>query len=258
MSVNEAVIFDIWSTFAYFRKPYTTTTALTFNFIPRSAIEGLIAAILGIDRRDRFNKLSNSRIGLTILSEIIKIPFSTMHTHSDFWEAMRNYINFKPIIKKNFHAIVNLELLVNPKYRIYFSHCEPHYNELLEEKLKDHQTVYTPYLGTSTMIANFQYVDTVRYYNNKISRESIEISSIIPYKNNKIPNIVIEKDKIYAIEQNIPSKINEQRDLISSYSALYGPKGEKITVKDKDIEIQSFVFTKSYNKRKENFVFIPS
>jgi CRISPR-associated protein Cas5h len=258
MSTNEAVIFDIWSTFAYFRKPYTTKTALTFNLIPRSAIEGLIAAILGIDRRDRFNKLSNSKIGVTILSEIRKIPFSTMHTHSDFWETMRNYINFKPIIKKVFHTIINLELLVNPKYRIYFSHCEHHYNELLEEKLKDHQTVYTPYLGTSTMIANFQYVDTIRYYNNKIIQEGIEISSIIPYKNNKIPNIVIEKDKIYAIEQNIPSKINEERDLISSYSALYSPKGETIKVKDKDIEIQSFVFNKDNNKRKENFVFIPS
>ena len=61
-SKPEVTVFDVWAPFAYFRKPFTTTSALTFNFIPRSAIEGLIGAILGIRRKDIFGALANAEI----------------------------------------------------------------------------------------------------------------------------------------------------------------------------------------------------
>jgi CRISPR-associated Cas5-like protein len=63
-SKSEVIVFDVWAPFAYFRKPFTTTSALSFNFIPRSAIEGLIGAILGIRRSDLYVVLANSKIGL--------------------------------------------------------------------------------------------------------------------------------------------------------------------------------------------------
>ena len=66
-SVGKVIVFDIWAPYAYFRKPYTTTTALTFNFIPRSAIEGIIGAILGISYDDIFSKLAGSKIGIGII-----------------------------------------------------------------------------------------------------------------------------------------------------------------------------------------------
>lgn len=244
MVSNQVIVFDIWSNYAYFRKPYTTTTALTYSFIPRSTIEGLVCAILGIDRYDIYNKLIDSKIGLRILSEVKKIPFSTIHTHSDFWITMG----------KDFRTRINLELLVNPKYRIYFS--DNKYNSELETKLKNHQTVYTPYLGTSTMIANFEYINTFYLYTHKSNVKFIEISSIVPYIN-KIPTLMIEKDRIYAIEQNIPAKINKDRDLISSYSAIYNPTNGKIKVKD--IEYQSINYTNIVKEDSvDNFVFIPS
>ena len=255
MTSNEVIVFDIWSHYAYFRKPYTTTTALTYSFIPRSTIEGLVDAILGIDRYDIYNELINSKIGLGILSEVKKIPFSTIHTHSDFWIIMGKYVMDTTINMKNdFRTRINLELLVNPKYRIYFS--DNKYNSNLEKKLKNHQTVYTPYLGTSTMIANFEYINTFQFCTHKNNQEFIEISSIIPYMN-KVPTLMIEKDKIYAIEQNIPAKINKDRDLISSYSAIYNPTNRKIKVKD--IEYQSINYTNIVKEDSvDNFVFIPS
>lgn len=257
MTFNKVIIFDIWSNYAYFRKPYTTTTALTYSFIPRSTIEGLVGAILGIDRYDIYNELIDSKIGLRILSDVKKIPFSTIHTHSDFWSIMGKHVMDKIInMKQDFptRTRINLELLVNPKYRIYFS--DKKYNLELETKLKNHQTVYTPYLGTSTMIANFEYIKTFDFYTHKNNQEFIEISSIVPYIN-KVPTLIIEKDKIYAIEQNIPAKINEDRDLISSYSAVYNPTNGKIKVKD--IEYQSINYTNIVKEDSvDNFVFIPS
>ena len=250
-SLNQVVVvFDIWSSFGYFRRPYTTTTALTFNFIPRSAIEGLVGAILGIQVKDLPSKMINSKIGLGILTEIRKIPFSTMHIHSDFWEQMHDYIQSRETTKKkNYYARVNMELLVNPKYRIYFSNSK--LSEELAGTISKHETVFTPYLGTSSMIANFEYVGTFEY---DVKLKSVsELESIVPYSKNKVlPDIVIEKDKLYAIEQNMPGRLDENRELLSSYSVIYNPSGQ--TIKIRNAEVNVF----HHNGEEKNFVFLPS
>jgi len=248
-SVGKVIVFDIWAPYAYFRKPYTTTTALTFNFIPRSAIEGIIGAILGISYDDIFSKLAGSKIGIGIISEIHKIPFSTIHTHSDFWQTIGEYIESRHTNKKkDFRTRVNLELLVSPKYRIYFSQ-ENGCQEKLKCMLKQHHTVFTPYLGTSTMIANFNYIDTFDYI--FLKKDVADVCSIIPFSD-KIPNMIIEKDKFYAIEQNIPGRLNHNRELLFSYSAVYSPKGQSIKIRN--FEVSSFV----YNGKEHDFVFVPS
>ena len=250
MPSGKVVVFDIWSSYGYFRRPYTTTTSLTFNFVPRSAVEGIIGAILGISNKDLASKLLESKIGVGILNAVRKIPFSTMHTHSDFWRQMRAYLEAKPVTKKSdpYHARVNMELLVNPKDRIYFD--DPELSDGLADMLAGHQTVFTPYLGTSTMIANFAYVDVFDY--DATRKEVAEISSIVPYSD-RMPNVVIEKDKVYAIEQNVPGRLNEKRELLSSYSAIYSPDGQT-TIKVRDIEVNTF----NHGGVGHSFVFLPA
>jgi len=249
MPSDKVVVFDIWSSYGYFRRPYTTTTSLTFNFPPRSAVEGIIGAILGLPSRDLSSKLAESKIGIGILNVVHKIPFSTMHTHSDFWREMRAYLDAKPITKKKtYHTRINMELLVDPKYRIYFD--DPTLSNELTSMLKNHHTVFTPYLGTSSMIANFNYVGSFDYVQQK--KNVVEISSVVPYSG-RMPNILIEKDKIYAVEQNMPGRLNEERELMSSYSAIYGPNGQA-TIKVRDMEVNTF----HYDGVEHNFVFLPA
>jgi CRISPR-associated protein Cas5h len=50
--MQKVLVFDIGSSFGYFRKAFTTTNSLTHALIPRSAVEGLIAAIIGLSRTD--------------------------------------------------------------------------------------------------------------------------------------------------------------------------------------------------------------
>lgn len=251
---GQVVVFDIWSNFAYFRRPYTTTNALTYNFIPRSSIEGLIGAILGIPITEVSDKVSNSKIGLGILNPIKKIPFSTIHTHTDFWFEMQAYLEGKSVKKKDFRARVSLELLVEPKYRVYFS--DPNLGKELEEMLKKHETIFTPYLGTSTMLADFTYIGTFDY--NVAKRATSELSSIIPYRSSiipyrdRFPDIAVEKQMLYAVEQDIPGRISKDRDLLSTYYAVYSPEGKKIKVRNTEVN----AYTDSSGE--QNFVFIPA
>lgn len=242
---EQVVVFDIWSNFAYFRRPYTTTNALTYNFMPRSSIEGLIGAILGIQITEVSDKLSNSKIGLGILNPIKKIPFSTIHTHTDFWFEMQAYLEGKTVTKRDFRARVSLELLVEPKYRVYFS--DPNLGKELEGTLKKHETIFTPYLGTSTMLADFIYVGTFDY--NVTKRETSELSSIIPYRD-RFPDIAVEKQMLYAAEQDIPGRISKDRDLLSTYCAVYSPEGKKIKVRNAEVNAYAD------SSGEQNFVFI--
>lgn len=246
MSSKQVVVFDVWSKYAYFRRPYTTTTALTFNIVPRTAIEGLIGSILGFKSEEVYSKLLHSEIGIGLLNEVKKIPFSTTHIHSDFWSEMNSYLEGTKIQKKIFHTRVNLELLVEPKYRIFF--YDENLSNDLSTFLRNHKTIFTPYLGTSSMIANFSYIGNFEY--DSARKKNVDVFSIIPYKE-QLPSIVIEKDKQYAIEQNIPGKINENRDLLSSYSVVYSPTATKIKIKD--ISVNTFENV----GEKTDFVFLP-
>ncbi len=52
MLLNKCLVFDVWARFGYFRRHYSTTTATTHPIIPRSAIEGLIASIVGLQNHE--------------------------------------------------------------------------------------------------------------------------------------------------------------------------------------------------------------
>ncbi|MGB4656082.1 MAG: CRISPR-associated protein Cas5, partial [Bacillota bacterium] len=45
---SEVTVFEASGPIAMFRKPYTTTSSVSFAFPPPTAIAGMIAAIIGI------------------------------------------------------------------------------------------------------------------------------------------------------------------------------------------------------------------
>lgn len=253
---HKVIVFDIWASFAYFRKSFTTTTAITFPFIPRSSLEGLIGAIMGFSSEEYPEKLKNAKIGLGIVNEVRKIPFSMMHTHVDFWSEFQRYLEKGSRAQSaknrntNFHARVKIELLHEPHFRIYFS--DDTLSDYLEQKLRNHQTVFTPYLGSSSMIANFEYLGSYDYAQEN-AKNPVLVSTIVPFFD-KMPRIVVEKGLYYAIEQNIPIHLTNDRNLNGVFSAVYNPDGRRIKVQN--IEIQKL--TRENSEDDLHIVFIPT
>ena len=244
--------FDVWSSFAYFRKGFTTTTALTYPFITRSSIEGLVGAIIGLESDEYSSKLHDSKIALTILNPVKKFPFSTMHTHVDAWKDFSRYLKTGTmhIAPEKFRARVKIELLEEPKFRIYFSH-EPNVYDLLKQKLLNHETAFTPYLGTSSMLANFEYIDEYDYTLTS-GNEAVAVSTIVPFFTKTPPKFHLENGKTYAFEQNIPIHITADREVKGYYDAAYSPSGSNIKVSQ--LETQT-IETKS---GREYIAFIPT
>ena len=226
--------------------------------MPRSAVEGLIAAIVGLGSKDFPEKLASSKIAVGILNKIRKLPMSVTYTHSDYWDCyIAAYIKrgvlppFVPTAPTR--APRRIQLLCEPKYRIYFSCEDESFMRILTVNLAEKKTVFTPYLGTSSMLANFQLTSADAEYQNVGIPEDkpVSVLSIVPFKE-KMPKVFISEGSKYAIEQNIPIHITAEREPAGFYSAIYSPDGKEILVSG--ISLQRV----KVNGREHYVLFIPT
>jgi len=232
--MSKLLVFDISSTFGYFRKSFTTTSALTHAVIPRSAIEGLVGAIIGLSSNRYPETLGSGNIAVEIRSPVRKLHMKYMHTNPDWWQNISLYFQNKTSSKTiQFAVPAAVELLVEPKYRIYID-CQEITFEL-STMLKNNKAYYTPYLGSSSMICSTKYVGEFDYDRISSSRKDyLPVYSIIPFSD-RIPRIKLEKESRFAIEEGLPIHIDNQRSPHGTYKVVYSPEPGSIQVIDKDI-----------------------
>jgi CRISPR-associated protein Cas5h len=240
------LVFEISSTFGYFRKSFTTTSALTHAVIPRSAIEGLIGAILGFSSDKYPETLGSSNIAVEIRSPVRKLHMKYMHTNHDWWQNISLYFQNKTSSKTiQFAVPAAVEFLVEPKYRIYFE-CQEITNEL-SNTLKNKKTYYTPYLGSSSMICSTNYVGEFDFDRISSGKEYLPICSIIPFSD-RIPRMKLEKETRFAIEEGLPIHIDNNRALHGTYKVVYSPEPGIMQIIDNDIIELHWDQTPSYVK----------
>jgi len=164
------VSFDLEGDFAAFRDPSVTTNQ-TVTVIPsKSALIGLLGALLGVKRSNTFdtlytedylNLLKKTAIGIQVRSEVAKYTFFT--NHRSLKEAKT-----KPY---------KTELLVNPKYTIYVKSTDE-INHALLNRLKDNSFGFSPILGHAYCPAR---IPTYRelYGVNEADPEGLILSTVI-------------------------------------------------------------------------------
>ena len=154
MNISKILSFDVWGEYACFRRPYSTTSPLTFPFPTRTAISGFVSAILGLARDSYYDDFSseNCKIGINLLSPIRKtyIGQNLIDTKKGLylWD-----------ITENQRTQILFEVLKDVKFRLYLWLKNTTLLNLLENHLNNHTSVYTPYLGLANMLANFQFID---------------------------------------------------------------------------------------------------
>jgi CRISPR-associated protein Cas5h len=216
---ERVIVFDVWGDYAHFRKTYSTSSPLTYSFPPRTALSGLIGAIAGLDKTEYFRQFfrDGAKIGCKILTPIKKVRMG------------ENLIDTKSAVKM--HLIKNrtqirFEFVKDPKYRIYFSHSDEQFYKKLKDMLSGHQSVYTPCLGLSQLICNFQFVGE---FGLKKSGEDIQIiDSVVPGKCIHEPEF--EEGKEYFSEV-MPCEMGEAREVTDYCEILFERNGKGIKAK---------------------------
>jgi len=135
----EVVSFEIEGDFAAFPDPSVTSNKTTYTIPSKSAVIGLIGAMIGVRRPNTFDMLycdgmlelfKSTRIGVKVLWEPKKVSFYT------------NHVSLKESKTKPF----KVELLSSPKYLIYVKSTHD-VIERLSDALESHEFVYSPTLG---------------------------------------------------------------------------------------------------------------
>jgi CRISPR-associated protein Cas5h len=226
--IDKVLVFDIWGDYAHFRRGYTTTSPLTYPFPPRTTLSGFVGAILGLPRDSyyEFFKKDNSAFALQILTPIkkIRITLNLIDTKHGFtpWEiqskgqAPRTQILF--------------EFIKNPKYRMYIWLKNNKMFTDLVESIKYHKAKYTPYLGISECIANFEIYGSGIFGIKKQSvntKEDVEIHSIV--NREEVKKIKLEEGKIYG-SIKVPGFMDKDRRVLKFIGFYYEENGNSLTI----------------------------
>jgi len=228
--MDKILVFDVWGDYAHFRRFYTTTSPLSFPIPPRTALCGLIGAIIGLEKEgnDYLNYFSteSAHIALKLLNPIKKAIIA------------ENLIDTKTARGPGMNLITNrtqirFEFLKDQKYRIYF--CCTNKEDTVYQKLKfnlqHHKTVYTPCLGLSENIANYKFKGEFEINTLSCEDSYISIHTVLPLqKISEKEGIMFESEGEY-FSINMPIELNTQRVVVKYRDIIFDRTGRPIKTK---------------------------
>jgi len=220
--MDRVLVFDIWGDYGHFRKFYTTTSPLTFAFPPRTAICGLVGAIIGLDKGSEYlERLSGENFwaGVRILEPL------------RFTRMMINLID-TTTSPASFHRIqqrtqVRFEFVKDPKYRIYVRHEDEEIMRKLKGFLQEHKTYYTPCLGLSELIANFEFVGECGL--REEDGGEVEIKSVVPEKY-LLGGFEFENG-VECFSVRVPNKMDVDRKVVEYQDVMFERNAKPLKVR---------------------------
>lgn len=204
------LVFDIWGQFAHFKKIYATTSAVSYPIPFKTAIYGLIGAIIGLEKTENaylkdFEE-GKCNIALQLLNRVQMQRINiNLQPH---YERLKEGGNRKPTA---------MEFVREPRYRIYFYHQDKDIYNQLHKHLIAHTAVYTPTLGLASLLANFNFVgeypiqaqpEGTTIIHSVISRKHLVRFDAVFENGNEIVEI-----SQYALEMDTDRNVTQRDDI---------------------------------------------
>ncbi len=216
---RDFVVFEVESDMAHFRRPYAITTALTFPSPPRTALCGLVGAILGLPKN---HSLEQFRDNQAVFALQLLGPLRTGHVSLNLLDT-KGSSTFRPKAV-NPHTIMRYEIIRRPRYRIWFS--QPELNHRLLTTLESGQTHYTPCLGLAWMIAWLgEMVQTVQA---ELTDESAVQNFVSPIRTADLKDVQWNEDAVYQ-RIRMPAEMLPTRKVERYEEYLLETTGRSIT-----------------------------
>lgn len=215
MDIKKALVFDIWGSYAHFKKIYVTTSALTYSVPFKTTIYGLVGAIIGLDNRNNsyleYFDEHNCRLAIQIINPV---------------KIQRLNINLSPKpgpIRGN-RKPTTMEYIINPHYRVFFSHNDESIFNKLRNKLQKNETVYTPVLGLAHCLANLNFIGEYELEKDSgsASIESVLLKSEVRGLDTTSWNenqVHIQEQSMYPLEMNTTREVIKRDDILFDLNA---------------------------------------
>lgn len=196
------LVFRVKGQFAHWRKWFTTTSPLTYSFPPRTAILGLIGAIIGVQRDEvpeRF-PLQATKTSVSLLTRIVKDRLPETWYHSPI-----RIIGRKIDLNKATEIFrANLEVVRYPHYRVIFGHEDGKLMAELAARLKEKRWFYPPYLGIMGFLADIEFENEDEA--EELEGNKIDLNSILPLDEDS-PSLELSPSGNYIKEERPPLEV---------------------------------------------------
>lgn len=164
---DKVVVFEASGAFAHFKRFYTTSSPTSYALPPRTALQGMIGAILGYSREEYLQRLEALQVAVSLQVPVKRIRFGTnwINTKSSYGDIPMSRWQLTVGSREKPQAPrlpVRIEFLKDVRYRIYVNHPDVELLDTLETMLQNNRAVYTPCLGLSECIAELSYLHTNR------------------------------------------------------------------------------------------------
>ncbi|MBL8149530.1 MAG: CRISPR-associated protein Cas5 [Blastocatellia bacterium] len=152
-------LFDIKGNWAHYRKPETNNNPLTHDFITKTALIGMIGAVLGIDRKamcELFPQLCEDLLYSVCVKNAVKKESwaFTLRYVVDFFQKAPKQMEFL----KNPHNRIALALKSDRSYRFF---------DDFQVAVQNHQAYFTPVLGLHNCPAELSFVSSGDFHPQK-------------------------------------------------------------------------------------------
>lgn len=163
MQSDQIIVFDVEGEYGHFRKFNTTTSPLTYAVPPRTALLGIIGAILGIEREQGLGQYVEGQIPLSDLLSSDKAQIAVQVLNPTQKTQMAFNLIDTEKTKSSFFNIKNrtqieFELLKKPKFRVFLQWEEIEMAQELANKIRTRSNHFTVCLGLSQLVASTHWV----------------------------------------------------------------------------------------------------
>jgi CRISPR-associated protein Cas5h len=238
MNSKELLIFDIRGEYGHFRKYNTTTSPLTYSIPTRTAIAGILGAILGMEREIRdgvypegaepvqeFFSKERSDMAVQIIRPVKKenIGFNLINTKISFYDLTRSG-----------RTQIEFELVKDVHYRIFLAMDNTAKFEELSERILNKRHHFTPYLGLAQFTAQIDFVQRATANEITSNGEFTEIVSAVNMsKLQGEPPVEFQREYFYSAN-NMPIAMNRDREVLEYSEVLIEKNGNPLRVKVSD------------------------
>jgi CRISPR-associated protein Cas5h len=238
MNSKELLIFDISGEYGHFRKYNTTTSPLTYSIPTRTAIAGILGAILGMEREIRdgvypegakpvqeFFSKERSDMAVQIMRPVKKenIGFNLINTKMSFYDLTRAG-----------RTQIEFELVKDVHYRIYLAMDDTVKFEELAERIVNKRHHFTPYLGLAQFTAQVDFVQLATANEVASNGEFKEIVTAVNMsKLQGEPPVEFQREFFYSAN-NMPISMNRDREVLEYSEVLIEKNGNPLRVRVSD------------------------
>lgn len=205
-----ALAFDIAGSIGMFRRPYTTTSSVSFPLPPPTTIAGLLAGIVGLKNNSQseagsagyWEEMTGTKIALSVVNPIL------WHTGTlNFWNLKEP--------QKSPHIRVKHQFVKKPRYRVF---VQGGLEKRLAQYLEKESFVYTPCLGTAYALADIKYLGS--FEPEPFHGEQLVLNSVLPFTNPDGLRLDLLASK-GLFRENLPFRLDEKRAFVESIPVLY-------------------------------------